>query len=293
MKTRLAIAFAVLLAAVAYFCCVVQGRGQAFTPLRPFILQSAGAATNPTFFCLTNTAQYHWTVSDLDTNGGNVNAWTDRLQGAIWRMDAASRQPSFTTNGIVFDNTHWLTSTPLANLTTNCGFGFIWNLQNRDMTKALPLILGGDQSGNSCNVGDVQSFGFGLNNNGISSNTFLIEPGCVNYNPVIQSNLTGLANVWTDYVLDQYHSATNAANAFRYIGFTNGILCVSNLATVYRYWGDPSQGPMSLCGNIAGGYGTKLTLKEFWVWTNWQNTCDSLPLTFHQYGTSTWDYAAP
>lgn len=131
MKERISIAVVLLVVVVVYFCLIVHARGQAFTPRRPFILQSAstGGSTNQEPYNLSGL--YLWWHSDdflsYQTNG-SIACWTDRIQGWIFTNETSGSRPTISgTNGVAFDGTaQFMTNVTAVNMSGDSGHSLIF-----------------------------------------------------------------------------------------------------------------------------------------------------------------------
>lgn len=131
MKERISIAVVFLVVVVVYFCLIAHGRGQAFTPRRPFILQSAstgGGGTNGTPYSVPGIYLW-WNYQDALQQGTNVymTNWVDRIQGRIFTNESGSTdRPIAHTNGVQFNgSTTYTTNVVAVDLTTDYSLIFV------------------------------------------------------------------------------------------------------------------------------------------------------------------------
>lgn len=283
---------------------------QGFTYRRPFVLTSVTVSNQTPEQLASYGLALRWVASDLGTNSLNVNTWTDRVQGAIWRNDDSGGQPGYTTNnGLSFDLTHFLTNNsfgPYFNTCCNCcAFGFIMDITKiGDFASYVypPLICnslkgipsGGGAGGASLawqfdNANYNATHGFPLLFWGGST-----EGGLTNAYPI--------TNVWHDLIAGNYY--TNAVAWDWIYQITNGVLWYSNNvagALSESGWGMPydvsigySNFPTSLGHNWYRQSGPLFYLKELWIWTNNYFPVGpvrpSIYTNFHIYATNTYGY---
>lgn len=273
MKTRCAIAVVFLMTVVLYFCLVLHIRGQAFTPLRPFILQSSGSnsiiITNPSYI---PGIAYWWVATDTLTNQGTnvaITNWIDRIQGLMWTNETAGARPmNSETDGIVFDGSVWMTNSGMV-ITNHTGPSAAMFICRRTAQNALVQ-------------GILYNFdlhnGYGYQNGSLGSASWLFQaPANIGLSGPLATNL------WECLLLNDVGSGTGGSS------WTNGVLCRGNFGF----------GAAWIATNLVGGTGEAGrylvgNIQEIAIYTNYigtnVNDLSNWASILNHYATNTYKY---
>lgn len=268
---------------------------QAQLPILP-AMQPVSGAVAPNL----NGVAYRWVASDLTTNVAISGNWADEIQGAIWQMGAATKQPTNAATGIWFDENHYLTNNNTITFTTNVSFGFIFNMTPPAAGGQIhPSILNNTASITSDGATVI---GWMFDFNG-SSYALSVEANST-FTHLSESPFSD-TNRFTDLVCSQCMTNLGASLNLAWTTYTNGIKCVRSVGGGAppgggKFWASLTTPPSpafcnSLGFNRARTSSARFRLTELWIWTNSVvSGTDGQDLTagqladFHRWATNTY-----